>query len=91
VVEEANLNVQISNLRHILDQNREQGSCIQTIPGRGYCFAAPVRKPEVGAHYAVSPTAVVAPPLPDKPSLAVLPLTRMTSGAICFTSMARPL
>src|SRR5215472_5182588 len=42
VVEEANLNVQISKLRHILDENRERGSCIQTIPGRGYCFVAPV-------------------------------------------------
>jgi hypothetical protein len=36
VVEEANLNVQIAKLRHILDQNREHGSCIQTISGHGY-------------------------------------------------------
>jgi DNA-binding winged helix-turn-helix (wHTH) protein len=42
VVEEANLNVQIAKLRHILDQNREQGSCIQTISGHGYRFVAPV-------------------------------------------------
>jgi DNA-binding winged helix-turn-helix (wHTH) protein len=33
VVEEGNLTVQISALRRILDQNREQGSCIQTVPG----------------------------------------------------------
>jgi adenylate cyclase len=50
VVEEANLNVQISKLRHILDQNREQGSCIQTVPGRGYCFVVPVRRPDADAH-----------------------------------------
>lgn len=31
VVEEANLNVQVSKLRHILDQDRPRGSCIQTI------------------------------------------------------------
>jgi DNA-binding winged helix-turn-helix (wHTH) protein len=48
VVEEANLNVQIGNLRRILDQNREQGSCIQTITGHGYRFVAPVT-PDTGA------------------------------------------
>src|SRR5262249_26298414 len=34
--------VQISALRRILDRDRAQGSCIQTIPGRGYRFIAPV-------------------------------------------------
>jgi DNA-binding winged helix-turn-helix (wHTH) protein len=42
IVEEANLNVQIAKLRHLLDENREQGSCIQTITGHGYRFVAPV-------------------------------------------------
>src|SRR5215472_13284241 len=37
-VEEANLTVQISTLRRILDQGRGRGSCIQTVPGRGYRF-----------------------------------------------------
>ena len=41
-VEEANLNVQISKLRHILDCNRPQGSCIQTVTGYGYRFVADV-------------------------------------------------
>src|SRR5215469_15184590 len=35
-VEEANLNVQISKLRNILDNGRALGSCIQTITGYGY-------------------------------------------------------
>jgi DNA-binding winged helix-turn-helix (wHTH) protein len=35
VVPEANLNVQVSKLRHILDQDRARGSCIQTINGFG--------------------------------------------------------
>ena len=35
-VEEANLTVQVSALRRVLDQNRGLGSCIQTVPGRGY-------------------------------------------------------
>jgi class 3 adenylate cyclase len=47
VVEENNLTVQISALRRILDAGREQGSCIQTVPGRGYRFVAPMRRAEV--------------------------------------------
>ena len=42
IVEEANLSVQVSALRRVLDRDREKGSCIQTVPGRGYRFAAPV-------------------------------------------------
>src|SRR3984893_38326 len=46
VVEEGNLTVQISALRRILDQDRAQSSCIQTVPGRGYRFVAPVTRVE---------------------------------------------
>src|SRR5215472_17582279 len=42
VVDEANLNVQISKLRHILDHDRPQGSCIQTVVGYGYRFTGEV-------------------------------------------------
>ena len=41
-VEENNLSVQLSNLRRALDVGRELGSCIQTLPGRGYRFLLPV-------------------------------------------------
>jgi len=44
VVEDNNLTVQISALRRVLDQERAEGSCIQTVPGRGYRFLAPVRR-----------------------------------------------
>jgi DNA-binding winged helix-turn-helix (wHTH) protein len=44
VVEDNNLTVQISALRRILDQDRADGSCIQTVPGRGYRFIAPVTR-----------------------------------------------
>ena len=37
-VEENNLSVQLSNLRRALDTGRDGGSCIQTLPGRGYRF-----------------------------------------------------
>jgi DNA-binding winged helix-turn-helix (wHTH) protein len=42
VVEEANLTVQVSALRRVLDQDRTDGSCMQTIAGRGYRFVVPV-------------------------------------------------
>jgi DNA-binding winged helix-turn-helix (wHTH) protein len=45
-VEDSNLNVQVAALRRILDQDREHGSCIQTITGRGYRFVVPVRRVE---------------------------------------------
>ena len=57
VVEEGNLTVQISTLRRILDQNREQGSCIQTVSGRGYRFVAPVTRVE----HAVLPASALSP------------------------------
>ena len=38
VVEDNNLTVQIATLRRILDQGRADGSCIQTVAGRGYGF-----------------------------------------------------
>ena len=44
VVDDNNLAVQISALRRILDRDRAGGSCIQTIPGRGYRFVAPVTR-----------------------------------------------
>lgn len=51
-VEERNLTVQISTLRRVLDAGRAQGSCIQTIPGRGYRFLPDVvnagHRPAVG-------------------------------------------
>jgi DNA-binding winged helix-turn-helix (wHTH) protein len=43
-IEEANLFVQISALRAILDKEQSAQSCIQTITGRGYRFIAPVTR-----------------------------------------------
>lgn len=44
VVEDNNLSTQIAALRRVLDQGRGEGSCIQTVSGRGYRFVAPVAK-----------------------------------------------
>ncbi len=56
VVEENNLSVQISALRRVLDQGRAEGSCIQTIPGRGYRLVVPVRYHEEAARSHAPPT-----------------------------------
>ena len=45
VVEDSNLTVQISALRRLLDHDRSNGSCIQTVSGRGYRFIAPLEHP----------------------------------------------
>jgi adenylate cyclase len=66
VVEDNNLTVQISTLRRVLDQERAQGGCIQTVPGRGYRFVAPVTRAE--------PDARAAPRL----SIVVLPFTNLS-------------
>ena len=71
-VDESNLTVQISALRRVLDNDRAQGSCIQTVPGRGYRFVAPVARSEQAA------AGLPEPPLPDKPSIAVLPFQNMS-------------
>ena len=42
VVESSNLPVQIAALRRVIDNGRTEGSCIQTVSGRGYRFVAPV-------------------------------------------------
>ena len=71
VVEDNNLAVQISALRRVLDRGRAEGSCIQTIPGRGYRFVAPVMRldaevPATGtatASAGAPATAADAPPI----------------------------
>ena len=79
VVEENNLTVQISALRRVLDRDRAQGSCIETVPGRGYRFTARITRVAAEVRTiasALAPSAV--PPLPDKPSIAVLPFTNLS-------------
>ena len=65
VVEEANLTFQISALRRILDAERAGGSCIQTVPGRGYRLVLSVTQPgdaQTGPALAVPPAHPVARP-----------------------------
>jgi TolB-like protein len=71
VVEDSNLDVQVAALRRVLDERGTEGSCIQTIRGRGYRFTASVTPVEAGPVSGM-------PPLPDKPSLAVMPFQNMS-------------
>src|SRR6266851_4066864 len=89
VVEDNNLTVQISALRRILDHGQLEGSCIQTVAGRGYRFAATVTRvgsPSPPIPFPISGNRGGGPgaedgratsdallPLPDRPSIAVLP------------------
>jgi predicted ATPase/DNA-binding winged helix-turn-helix (wHTH) protein len=70
-VEEANLRVHIANLRKTLGDGRGGVRYIATVPGRGYCFVAPVTP------FAPHPTLPLPDDLADR--LQVLPpkLTRM--------------
>src|SRR5215469_18501307 len=70
VVEEANLNVQVSKLRHILDQGRPQCSCIQTINGFGYRFIAEVTSLDRSVLTRVRPAAEGATPPAANPKEA---------------------
>jgi len=74
-VEDSNLNVQIAALRRALDEGQTERSCIQTVPGRGYRFTAPVTR--VAADVASLPPSGVLS-LPDKPSLAVMAFQNMS-------------
>ncbi len=76
LVEDANLTMQISTLRRILDAERSDGSCIQTIPGRGYRFLP----------------RVVPSPLPysDAPVVPVPQTMRLAAPSIPPVASPRP-
>ena len=77
-IEEAALNVQVSKLRRILDQNRRQGSCIETFSRRGYCFVAPVTR--LGEDPQCNPPILTEPSsyLQQRLSVVVLPFENLS-------------
>jgi len=79
VVEDNNLSMQITALRRLFDHGRPEGSCIQTVAGRGYRFIAPVTQVSAEARPNAAPLLPDSvPPLPDEPSLAVMPFQNMS-------------
>ena len=77
-VEETNLNVQVARLRHVLDQDRKHGSCIQTIAGRGYCFVGAVSRPDAEAPAARAAASANGPLPRPRLSIVVLPFTNLS-------------
>src|SRR6516164_5957817 len=73
VVEENNLQVHIRALRRVLEEDQDGESCIVTVPGRGYRLLRPPQPPAVA-----EPAPEPSLPLPDKPSLAVLPFVNLS-------------
>jgi TolB-like protein len=78
VVEEANLNVQIGKLRHILDHGQSERSCIQTITGYGYRFVAPVTRTHATALSALSELHNNAATPRQRLSIVVLPFANLS-------------
>ena len=68
-VEESNLTVQMASLRRVLDAGRTRGSCIQTMPGRGYRFLPQIAQ----ASHPVTDTDI-HPPLDGQVSASVATL-----------------
>jgi TolB-like protein/cytochrome c-type biogenesis protein CcmH/NrfG len=79
IVEENNIQVQISALRKVLGGDRDGSRYLVTIPGRGYRFAAPVQRSGVAKTATdTSARSDASLALPDKPSIAVLPFENMS-------------
>ena len=76
-VEEGNLTVQIAALRKVLGEEPGGDKWIETLPRRGYRFVGPVAPTVAAPSMGTEP----APPLPDKPSIAVLPFTNLSGDA----------
>ena len=75
IVEEGNLHVHVSALRKALDEDGGGHSLVVTVPGRGYRLAnlTGLQSAQL-AENSLPPQ----PPLPDKPSIAVLPFQNLS-------------
>lgn len=94
-VEDNNLTVQISTLRRILDEGRAEGSCIQTVIGRGYRFVPDVTTaPETPLPAPIPAPLETAAPPSRTPELAVTPAAsaiRPRRRSLVLTSLAAAL
>ena len=70
-VEDANLRVHVANLRKALGEGQDGARYVANIPGRGYCFVAPVRRS------ASAPRIVPVATPPDRSLKLPAPLARM--------------
>src|SRR5215472_1653175 len=76
IVEEGSLHVRVSALRKALDGHGGGHNLVATVPGRGYRLADQTNlRPPRAAENALPPQL----PLPDKPSIAVMPFQNLGS------------
>jgi TolB-like protein len=78
-VEEGNLTVQIAALRRVLAEEPGADRWIETLPRRGYRFVGSLTASN-GSGLSMPARAEAAPPLSDKPSIAVLPFQNMSEA-----------
>jgi adenylate cyclase len=92
VVEGANVTVQISALRRVLDEGRSGPSLIQTIPGRGYRFVAPVTRcdaeptPKAGGDENRTADEIALAPGTPAPSVPIVALRRRRRTALAIAA-----
>jgi adenylate cyclase len=79
VVEDNNLTVQISTLRRVLDPSRVEGSCIQTVAGRGYRFVPVVTRRTADRSVGHAGVSVIETRPPPPLSIVVLPFANLSN------------
>jgi DNA-binding winged helix-turn-helix (wHTH) protein len=79
VVEENNIQVHVSALRKAIAATTDGQAFLMTVPGRGYRFIGLELADE--ARSTLLPDQPEHPPLPDKPSIAVLPFVNLGGDA----------
>jgi TolB-like protein/Tfp pilus assembly protein PilF len=79
-IEESNLTVQIAALRRVFAEEAGGERWIETLPRRGYRFVGPPVKAdgEGGSNIDATIQPVSTLPLPDRPSIAVLPFDNLS-------------
>ena len=76
IVEEGNLHVHVSALRKALDEHDGGHNLVATVPGRGYRLANQTSSPPTPVVQGPLPPQL---PLPEKPSIAVMPFQNLGS------------
>ena len=83
IVSDAALTTRLNVARSAIGDTGEEQRLIKTLPRKGFRFVGTVREAQGPAGAAVADNPVEPPkpalPLPDKPSIAVLPFTNMSS------------
>jgi len=82
-VSDAALTTRLNAARSAIDDSGEEQRLIKTLPRKGFRFVGPVREAHGAAGAAIADNPIEPPrptlALPDKPSIAILPFTNLSS------------